>query len=188
MWQRSGNRSRKLLWCFFSVGKAAGITGVWCEIHGRLVITLFSAVSMLYKTNKTKITKNNKHPFSSLLHVTIFCCVRVWQAASRKVVISYTGHMIRCWRRQEWLSDWFAHVEQFSVKLSYRTKQGTHGMPWRRREKRLCVWLHLVLLQRGKTNRKYIGCSSTLHMLYSWREEVQLYKSLYIYTCTSIWR
>lgn len=101
MWQRSGNRSRKLLWCFFSVGKAAGITGVWCEIHGRLVITFFSAESMLYKTNKTKLTKNNKHPFSSLLHVTIFCCVRVWQAASRKVVISYTGHMIRCWRRQE---------------------------------------------------------------------------------------
>lgn len=87
------------------------------------------------------------------------------------------------------LSDRFAHVEQFSVEFSYRMnlhteqKQGTHGMPWRReRKKTLCLapsWAATA----GKTitNMKYIGCSSTLQMLYSWREEVQLYIS-YIYT------
>lgn len=152
------------------------------------MITLFSVVSMLYKTNKNKT--NKKQQQTSFLIIAacdhLLLCEGVAGSKPRGCHLIHRSHdqmaapagaPALCGSQID-----SRMLNNFQSNLHTEQNKGPMVCLEGGREKRLFVCLHLVLLQRGKTrtNMKYIGCSSTLQMLYLWREEVQLYIS-YIY-------
>lgn len=162
MWQRSGDRSRNLILMFFTVGKAAGITGVWREIHGCLVIGLFTVVSMLYKTNKNKTNKKQQQTFFLIIAACdhLLLCESVAGSKPLGYHLIHRSHVqmeapagapALCGSQIDlhMLNNFQSNFHTEWIFIQNKNK-GPMVCLEGEREKRLFVWLHLELLQREK--------------------------------------